>query len=95
MRCEGGYFEPATFFTQWTGGVDENEHLRGTMKKRKDFADYFEGAPGLQRSVLVERIMKADNLKSDSSSYTRIDKALERGILKLNTDTKLIELGGK
>jgi len=95
MRCEGGYFEPATFFTEWTGEVDENEHLRGTMKKRKDFADYFEGAQGLQRGVLVERIMKADNLRSDSSTYTRIEKALDRGDLKLNPDTKLIELGGK
>jgi len=65
------------------------------MKKRKDFPDYFGGDSGLQRGVLVERIMKADNLRSDSSTYDRIEKALDKGILKLNPDTKLIELGGK
>ncbi len=91
-RCEGGYFDPNTFFTISTGETNEWKHLKGeTMKKQEGLEKYLAGTSGLPKSALVKMLEDQEHL-SQPGAYKRIEKALKSKILTFDPATKLISM---
>jgi hypothetical protein len=91
-RCEGGYFDPGTFFTVGTGETEEWKHLKGAkMKKETEYDKYLQGTSGLPKSALVKKIMDGEHI-GHTAAYQRVDKAVKKDLLKEDPATKLLSL---
>jgi len=91
-RCEGGYFDPATFFTVSTGETEEWRHLKGAkMKKETEYDKYLQGTSGLPKRALVEKLMAGEHI-GKTAAYQRVEKAVDKGALKEDPSTKLLTI---